>query len=109
MAFDWIDGMAVVGALALAAAAFTLEGIVVAAAFGGFALSLAVWRLYGGRPWEALGWLAWVGAAGTLVLDIGGGAFLTLFLGFGLVGVFLLIGGRFGYLRDVWSVDSSDA
>ncbi len=59
MAFDWIDGMAVVGALALAAAAFTLEGIVVAAAFGGFALSLAVWRLYGGRPWEALGWLAW--------------------------------------------------
>ncbi|MGQ3411695.1 hypothetical protein ACT4ML_05475 [Natrinema sp. LN54] len=54
---------------------------------------MSIWRLYGGRVWEALGWLAWVGAAGTLV--------------FGLVGVFLLIGGRAGYLRDVWRVDST--
>lgn len=108
MALDRIDGVAVVGFALLAVAATALEPIVLAAALAGFLLSLSVWRLYGGRPWEALGWLVWVGAAATLVLDLGGTVFLTAFLGFGLVGVVLLLGGRFGYLRDVWSVESAD-
>ena len=107
MAIDRIDGVALVGFALLAASATVLEGILVAAAFGGLLLSLSVWRLYGGRPWEALGWLAWVGAAATVVFDLAGAAFLTAFLGFGLVGAFLLIGGRSGYLRDVWSVGSA--
>ncbi|WP_229504730.1 hypothetical protein [Natrinema versiforme] len=32
---------------------------------------------------------------------------MTAFLGFGLVGAFLLIGRRAGYLRDIWRVDST--
>ena len=108
MAIDWIDGVALVGFALLAASALVLEGLVVAAAFAGFLLSLSVWRLYGGRPWEALGWLAWVGAAATLVFDLAGAVFLAAFLGFGLVGAFLLLGGRSGYLRDVWSVADAE-
>lgn len=108
MALDRIDAASVVGFALLAAVALVLEQrLVVAAAFAGFLLSLSVWRLYGGRPWEALGWLAWTGAAVTPAVGLTGAAFFTAVLGFGLVGVVLLIGGRFGYLRDVWSVDAS--
>ncbi|AEH38509.1 hypothetical protein [Halopiger xanaduensis] len=108
MAMDRIDAAALVGfaLVAASALAFDLDQLVVATGVAGFLLSLAVWRLYGGRVWEALGWLAWVGAAGTLAFGFSGAVSMTAFLGFGLVGAFLLIGGRSGYLRDVWRVES---
>ncbi|MEY7851447.1 hypothetical protein AB7C87_19860 [Natrarchaeobius sp. A-rgal3] len=107
MAIDRIDVAAFVGFAALAVAATTLEGTVVAAAAGGLLLSVSIWRLYGGRPWEAIGWLAWVGAAVTLVVDLAGVTFLVAFGGFVLVGGALLVGSRLGVLIDVWSVDGS--
>ncbi|GAB3671731.1 hypothetical protein [Halopiger thermotolerans] len=109
MAMDRIDAAALVGFALVAASAllFDLERLLVGACLAGFLCSLSVWRLYAGRVWEALGWLAWVGAAGTLAFGFGGAVSVTAFLGFGLAGAFLLIGGRSGYLRDVWRVDSS--
>ncbi|RQH03392.1 hypothetical protein [Natrarchaeobius oligotrophus] len=107
MAIDRIDVVAFAGLVLLAAASRALEVLLVAAALGGFLLSLSVWRLYGGRPWEALGWLSWVGAAVTIVLDPGGLTFLVAFGGFGLVGGCLLAGGRLGLFPDVWSVEES--
>lgn len=108
MAIDRIDGVALVGILALAGSATVLETLLVAAALGGFLLSLAAWRLYDGRPWEALGWFAWVGSAVTIVVNPGGVTFLVAFVVTGLVGAMLLLGGRFGLLVDVWSVGETE-
>ena len=102
---DWIDAVAVVGIVVLAASATALETIVVAAALGGFMLSLSVWRLYGGRPWEALGWFAWVGAAAMVVLGPVNPPVLVAFVIAAVVGAMALLGGRFGILVDVWSVE----
>lgn len=102
---DRIDAVAIVGISLLALSTTALEPLLVGAAFGGFLLSLSVWRLYGGRPWEALGWLAWVVAAVTVLLDLGGMATLVAIVVFGGLGVMALLGGRFGILADVWSVD----
>ncbi|WP_019991648.1 hypothetical protein [Natronorubrum tibetense] len=102
MAMDRIDGVAVVGFAAIVAASAALEGVVVAAALGGFALSLSSWRLYGGRPWEALAWLAWVGAAVALVIAPGGGAFVVTFFGPLLLGLGLLLADRLDLLPAIW-------
>ncbi|ARS89430.1 hypothetical protein [Natrarchaeobaculum aegyptiacum] len=102
---DRIDTVAIVGISLLALSTTALEPLLVTAAFGGFLLSLSVWRLYGGRPWEALGWLAWVVAAVAVILDLGGMATLVAVVVFGGLGVIALLGGRFGILVDVWSVD----
>ncbi|SDJ97656.1 hypothetical protein [Natronorubrum texcoconense] len=103
MAMDRIDGVAIVGFAAIIAASTALEGIVVAAALGGFALSLSSWRLYGGRPWEALAWLSWVGAAVVLVIVPGGGAFVVAFFGSLLLGVGLLLADRLDLLPSIWN------
>ena len=108
MALDRIDAVAIVGFAALIAASAALEGVVVAAALGGFALSLSSWRLYGGRPWEALAWLAWVGAAVSIVVVPGGTAFLAAFFGCLVAGLGLLLAARLEWLPDVWSVSRSD-
>ena len=102
MAMDRIDGVAIVGFAAIIAASTVLEGIAVAAALGGFALSLSSWRLYGGRPWEALAWLAWVGAAVALVIVPGGGAFVVTFFGSLLLGLGLLLADRLDLLPAIW-------
>jgi hypothetical protein len=101
---DRLDVIAVVGALGLIGASAVVDRLVVAAAFGGFLLSLATWRLYGGHPWEALAWLSWVGGAVVVVLDPGGAAFVVAFFGFMLAGLGLLLGSRLGLLPDVWTV-----
>ncbi|QRV16230.1 hypothetical protein JMJ58_04875 [Haloterrigena salifodinae] len=105
LALDRIDVMTIIGFPVLAAASVSaaLEGIVVAALVGGFALSLSTWRLYGGRPWEAL---AWVGAAVAVVITpgtLGIVAFLVLLL----VGLGLLFGGRLGLLPTIWNRDGT--
>ena len=105
MALDGIDAVAVVGTLALVASTTVLETAVVGAALGGFLFSVAAWRLYDGRPWEAFGWLCWVGAAVSAVLGSGGATFLVAVIGFVVLGIVLLLGGRSGILVDVWSVD----
>lgn len=102
---DRIDAIAIVGIALLVLSPTALEPLLVAAAFGGFLLSLSVWRLYGGRPWEALGWLAWVVAAVAVIVDLGGMATLVAVVVFGGLGIMALLGGRFGVLVDVWSVD----
>ncbi|RQG91484.1 hypothetical protein EA462_05845 [Natrarchaeobius halalkaliphilus] len=107
MALDRIDGIAFVGFVLVGVAATVLDGALAAAALAGVLLSVASWRLYGGRPWEALGWLSWVGAAVTLVIDPGGLTFLVAFGGFGLVGICLLVGDRLGFLPDVWTVGTA--
>lgn len=108
MAIDRIDGVAFVGFALLVVASLTLDRIAIAAAFGGFALSLSVWRLYGGRPWEALGWLAWVGAAVALVVELDILSFLVVFGGFGLIGACLLVGSRLELFPAIWRVDSTE-
>lgn len=109
MGLDRVDVVAVVGFLGLAGASTVLEGIVIAAAVGGFALSLSSVRLYDGHPWEALAWLAWVGAAVTLVVGPGGVATLVAFVVFLLVGLGFLFAGRLELLPDVWTVpDGTD-
>ncbi|THE66211.1 hypothetical protein D8Y22_04110 [Salinadaptatus halalkaliphilus] len=107
---DRIDAVTIVGCAGLVALAWPvgLAGVVVAAAFGGFLLSLSVWRLYGGRPWEALGWLAWVGAASSVVIQLDSPTRLVAVVGFGVLGVLLLLGGRFDVLVDVWSRTDAD-
>lgn len=105
MAIDRVDAVAVAGICALSVASVALEGLAVAALLGGFLLSIALRRLYDGRPWEALGWLALVGAAVSLALEPGGPAALITFLGFMAAGIGLLFGGRFDLLADVWTVD----
>ncbi|SFB72600.1 hypothetical protein SAMN05444422_101507 [Halobiforma haloterrestris] len=104
---DRLDGVAVAGSLVLAAAAtaLSLEPVLVAAAFGGFLLSLSLWRLYGGRPWEALGWFVWVWTAAVVVLELPTATFAVAFVGTGVLGAMLLLGGRYDVLADVWTTD----
>ncbi|MXV60851.1 hypothetical protein GS429_01940 [Natronorubrum sp. JWXQ-INN-674] len=104
MALDRFDMVAVVGFGVLVAASTVLEGVLVAAALGGFALSLSMWRLYDGRPWETLAWLTWVGAAVALVIFPGGGTFLVAFFGCLLLGLGLLFASRLELLPDIWRV-----
>ena len=106
LALDRIDAVSIAGFLALAAASASaaLEGIVVAALVGGFALSLSTWRLYGGRPWEALAWLAWVGAAVAVVIAPGTMA-IVAFLTLLVVGLGLLFGARLELLPPLWGGD----
>ena len=106
MALDRLDGVAVGGLAVLIAASLVLDAVVVAAMVGGFVLSIALWRLYDGRPWEALGWLSLVGAAVTLVFGLEHLPVLVAFLGFVLIGTFLLLGSRFDLLLDVWTVEN---
>ncbi|SDQ54508.1 hypothetical protein [Natronobacterium texcoconense] len=105
---DRLDVVAAVGCLVLVVATWllTLEAVVVAAAFAGFLLSLSVWRLYDGRPWEALGWFVWVWTAVTIVLELSTPTFVVAFVGTGVLGAMLLLGGRSGVLLDVWTVES---
>lgn len=102
MALDRIDAVAIVGFAGIAAVSPRLEGILLAAAVGGFALSLSSWRLYGGRPWEALAWLSWVGAAVALVALPGGAASAVGFFGLLLAGLGLLFASRLEWLPDIW-------
>ncbi|SEH12561.1 hypothetical protein SAMN04487967_0863 [Natronorubrum sediminis] len=107
MALDRFDVVAIVGFVGLVGASAVLEGVLVAAALGGFALSLSSWRLYDGRPWEALAWIAWVGAAVSIVVVPSGGAFLVAFFGCLLVGIGLLFGARLEWLPDIWHAPSA--
>lgn len=102
---DYFDWIAVVGFVLLTVSSLAVDGIVVAAAFGGFLLSLASRRLYDGRPWEALGWLFFVGSALTLVVEPGGAVFVAGFFGPMAAGVSLLFASRLEWLPDVWTVD----
>ncbi|MDJ1431099.1 hypothetical protein [Halostagnicola sp. A-GB9-2] len=100
--FDWI---AFAGFVLLTVSSLALEGIVVAAAFAGFLLSLASWRLYDGRPWEALAWLILVGSTLTIIFEPGGVVFVAGFFGPMFVGVGLLFASRLEWLPDIWTVD----
>ncbi|AGB36471.1 hypothetical protein [Natronococcus occultus] len=104
---DRLDGVTLVGVLVLVASSALLEGAVVAAMLGGFLLSLSTWRLHGGRPWEALAWLAWVVTAVSVVLPLGSVAFAVVFFGSMLVGLGLLFGSRTDLLPDVWTMETA--
>lgn len=104
MAMDALDYAAVIGILVLVVATQYLEGVLVAAVLGGFVLSLSMWRLYAGRVWEALGWLAWVGTAVVIALGPDGHPVLFVaFFGSMLLGVGLLFGSRLGLLPEIWT------
>ncbi len=102
---DRFDYTAFVGFLALAISSYVLEAALVGAAFGGFLLSLSIWRLYDGKPWEALAWLAWVGAAVALVLSPTGSVFFVLFFGSLLIGLALLFASRLELLPNIWQAE----
>ena len=100
---DRLDAVAVVGFVGFAATAWSvaLEPAVFAALLGGFVLSCAVWRIYDGRVWEALGWLAWVGGAVVLAVGLEGRpTLLALFLGSLVLGLCLQCCGRFELLPE---------
>lgn len=101
---DRIDAVALVGLGGVAAASRVLDPIGLAAVLGGFVLSLSVWRLWGGRPWEALGWLAWLVAAVALVVGGDPVALFAVVVAL-VVGVGLLAGGRLGLFPTVGGVD----
>ncbi|MFP8954487.1 hypothetical protein ACLI4Z_16185 [Natrialbaceae archaeon A-arb3/5] len=103
---DGIDAVSLVGLAAVIVASTVLEGIVVAAVFGGFALSLACWRVYGGRPWEGIAWLLWAVAAVAVLFAPGHVVFMAAFFGFVLLGVGVLFGSRFELLPAIWSVEN---
>lgn len=105
MNLDRQDGIAIVGFATIVGLSFVADPAVLSAALGGFLLSIAVRRLYGGKPWEALAWLAWVGAAVAPVLAPGRVAFTVLFLGPLLVGVGLFVASRFELLPSIWGTD----
>lgn len=102
---DRFDTVAVVGFASLVIASTIVDGRLAAAAFGGFLLSLAVWRLYDGRPWEALGWVSWTVAAVAIPFEPAGAAFLVAFLGPVVVGLAFVLGDRLELLPDVWTVE----
>ncbi|WP_049922836.1 hypothetical protein [Halopiger djelfimassiliensis] len=105
MAMDRVDGVALVAICGLLVISLVLENALGAAMLGGFLLSLSVWRLYDGRPWEALGWIAWVGATVVLIVGTGGPATAVAFAGFTVAGIGMLFGSRFGLFPDAWTVD----
>ncbi len=104
---DQFDYTVVAGFGLLLVVSVVAETALAGAAFGGFLLSLSVWRLYDGRPWEAIAWLIWVGAAVALVLTPAGVAFLVLFFGSLLCGTAVLFASRFNLLPNIWTVDRS--
>jgi len=105
MGVDWIDTVAVVGIILLSVSTLVLELAVAVAALGGLFCTLSVWRLYGGRPWEAFGWLAWVATAGMVIVGPSDPAVFVVFVTTGIAGGICLLGGRFGVLVDVWSLE----
>ncbi|MFP8889100.1 hypothetical protein ACLI4U_04950 [Natrialbaceae archaeon A-CW2] len=105
MGFDRFDLTALVGFLGLIGLSFVVETPALGAGFGGFLLSLAVWRLYDGKPWEALAWLAWVGAAVALAIPAGSVS-TVLFISSLIVGLALLFASRRELLPAIWFADS---
>lgn len=105
MGFDRFDLTALSGFLGLIGLSFVVETPALGAGFGGFLLSLAVWRLYDGKPWEALAWLAWVGAAVALAIQAGSIS-TVLFISSLLVGLGLLFASRRDLLPEIWFAES---
>lgn len=103
---DRVDVAAVLGVAVLIASTAVLDGPLVGAAFAGLLLSIALRRLYDGRPWESLAWLCWLVAAVTGLLDPGAVGFVLGFLVPTFLGVGLLIGSRTDRLPAVWTVES---
>lgn len=108
---DRVDLVAVFGFASVVAAAVTgrydLEPALLATLLAGFALSCAVWRIYDGRVWEALGWLAWVGGAVSLTVGLEGRpVVMTVFLGSLVLGLVLQCCGRFGLVPEPGLVDA---
>ena len=104
---DAFDAVAIVGfgAIIVLSSAADVEPVLLGAVMGGFVLSLSLWQLFDGHVWEALGWLAWVGAAVFVVLGPGGNPLLlVVFIGLLFLGIGLQFGGRFDLLPDVWTV-----
>ncbi|WP_246999063.1 hypothetical protein [Halosolutus gelatinilyticus] len=109
MNLDRQDGVAIVGFAAIVALSLLAEPTVLSAALGGFLLSITVRRLYEGRPWEALAWLAWVGAAIGLVFAPDGPAFAATVLAPLAIGSGLLFASRFELLPPIWDADREPA
>ena len=103
--FDWVAVVGFGGVIVLTAVADP-EPVLLSALLGGFVLSLAVWRFYEGLVWEALGWLVWVGSAVAVGLGVeGDGRLQLLFTTSIFLGLLLLLGGRLGFLPNVWTAD----
>ncbi|MHC3437600.1 hypothetical protein ACYJ1Y_05710 [Natrialbaceae archaeon A-gly3] len=102
---DRVDWVATIGFGGVVAGAwlFDLEALLLAAIVGGFVLSISLWRLYDGRVWEALGWLAWLVAAVTLAFGLEDALHVGVFLVAILTGLSLQYGDRFGLLPDIWT------
>ena len=100
---DRLDGVVLVGTLVLVGSVARLDGLLVATLFAGFLVSVAVWRVYGGRPWEALGWMALAAGAITVVFDVAGPVLWVALGGFLVLGVALIVGERAGALPPIWS------
>ena len=99
---DWVATMGFGGVVA-GAWLFDLEALLLAAMLGGFLLSVSLWRIYDGRVWEALGWLAWLVAALVLAFGLEDAITVGVFLVAMLIGLGLQYGDRFDRLPDVWT------
>ena len=94
MALDRLDVVSIVGILFLVVLSPVLERPVLAALLAGFCCSVAIWRLYTGRPVESAAWVVWaIAAVALVVVPPGSVAFATAVVAF-LIGAALLFASR---------------
>ena len=94
MALDRLDVVTLASIMVLVGLSPQVTRPVLAAVLGGLFCSLSIWRLYGGRPWEALAWLVWTGAAIALVVLPHGPIAIVGVLALIVLGTGLLVVGR---------------
>ena len=104
---DRLDWVAIVGLFTVVALSPGVERPVLAAALAGLFCSVAIWRLYGGHPWETIAWLVWTVAAVALVVVPPGPVAFVVVLPILLVGAGVLFASRRSLLPPIWTKPSA--
>ena len=94
MALDRLDVVSIVGILLLVGLSPALERPILAALLAGFCSSVAIWRLYTGRPAESAAWVVWAMAAIALVVVPPGSIVFAIAVVAFLIGAALLFASR---------------
>ncbi|WP_254862426.1 hypothetical protein [Halovivax gelatinilyticus] len=103
MGLDRLDLIAIASIFGIVGLSTQVPRPFTAAMLGGLCCSLATWRLYGGRPWEATAWLVWTVAAIGLIVFPPGAASTVGILALIVTGTGLLLADRLSVLPAVWA------